>query len=385
MTGKSPPKIGYVISMKSGIHSFVFRELKELANGGLLFVLYPIMLGQGPYMPEANWKVHRFNTFSLARGLVRVLLRNPKSFLVALADAARFGAFLDLAVAIDFSDNMDNEGITRVHCHFGDHKLFVGYFCGILLGLPVSVTIHAYELYNNPNPRFFRRILSRVDEVITVSDFNRKVLEAKYRVRNDNIHVIRLFTDKGLDEDISYSLGDPFTVLTVSRFVEKKGHRTLFQAVARLKDKNLRLQVVGGGPLSLKPLARRMNIESKVVFLGKVSDDELRRLYRECDVFCLPSETPDSGDREGIPVALMEAMAYGKPVIATRHAGIPELVQEILIDERNSEALAEGIVDLMKDEDLRRRLGQRNRDIIREKYSSKNVNALLEIFRRDRA
>ncbi|MFQ5910020.1 MAG: glycosyltransferase family 4 protein, partial [Thermoplasmata archaeon] len=354
----------------------------ELERHGLPFLLYPTKVGKGPYVPHSQWKIHRFGPGTLAIGFAKSLFRRPRSLLRALAEAARFRAWVDVALALDFSNHMEEEGITRIHCHFGDHKLFIGYFSGQMLDVPVSVTIHAYELYNNPNPRLFKHVLDRISDVITISDYNKRVLEQEYGVPPEKVHVIRLFTDKGLEEEPVRPRSGPFTILIVSRFVEKKGHRTLFEAVARLRDRDVRLQVVGGGPLDLKSMVSGIGIQDKVEFLGKVPDDALKELYQGCDVFCMPSETTDYGDKEGIPVVLMEAMAYGKPVIATRHAGIPEIVEEILIDEGDDEALAENIKSLMNHRELGARLGENNRRIIREKYSSENVNALLGIFRR---
>jgi len=127
-------------------------------------------------------------------------------------------------------------------------------------------------------------------------------------------------------------------------------------------------------------LAKSLGIEDKVTIFGEVSDDFLKVLYDSCDIFCLPSKTTRKGEKEGIPVALMEAMSYGKPVISTRHAGIPELVEEILVEENNVDELAKAIELLVDNPDLRRKLGERNRKIIEEKYSKKNVTKLRNIF-----
>ena len=97
-------------------------------------------------------------------------------------------------------------------------------------------------------------------------------------------------------------------------------------------------------------------------------------------MFCLPSETTASGDREGIPVSLMEAMAYGLPVIATRHAGIPELVSEILVDEGDAEALARGIEKLGRYSALRETLGRRNRELAALRFSRDNVLQLKTLL-----
>jgi colanic acid/amylovoran biosynthesis glycosyltransferase len=121
--------------------------------------------------------------------------------------------------------------------------------------------------------------------------------------------------------------------------------------------------------------------------LGRQSGVVLEIIYSACDIFCLPSYTeyyPDGmpAEREGIPVALMEAMAWGKPVISTKHAGIPELVEEILVEEKNVQELKSAICYLLDNPDKWKEMGKRNRAIIAEKYSKDNVRILAEIFRR---
>ena len=108
-------------------------------------------------------------------------------------------------------------------------------------------------------------------------------------------------------------------------------------------------------------LKRRFNgyeLDEKVEVLGRQGGVILDIIYSACDIFCLPSFTEYYSDgkpreREGIPVALMEAMAWGKPVITTRHAGIPELVDEILVEERNVKQLKEAIEYLLDNPEKR--------------------------------
>jgi glycosyltransferase involved in cell wall biosynthesis len=113
-----------------------------------------------------------------------------------------------------------------------------------------------------------------------------------------------------------------------------------------------------------------------------VSDDVLRILYSSCDVFCLPSQFGLDGVGEGLPVALMEAMAHGKPVISTTHTAIPELVPDILVPERDAPALANAIATLADNPQVRREMGRRNRDIIARDFSNRNVESLLRALQR---
>ena len=114
--------------------------------------------------------------------------------------------------------------------------------------------------------------------------------------------------------------------------------------------------------------------------LGLVSDAQLEEAYRKASIFCLPSERSETGDQEGIPVVLMEAMAHGLPVVATRHAGIPELVEETLVDEGDADALAKALLRLGEQPGLSAEQGRRNLEIIKARFSSRNVFQLKRLF-----
>lgn len=130
-------------------------------------------------------------------------------------------------------------------------------------------------------------------------------------------------------------------VLSVGNLVELKGHHLAIEAVAAMPD--AKLVVIGSGPEErrLRALAVNLGAEARVQFVGVVPQEELRRYYSAADVLVLASS------REGWPNVLLEAMACGTPVVATRVWGIPDIVSApeagVLIDERNASALREGI------------------------------------------
>ena len=306
-------------------------------------------------------------------------MADSRTYLTVLFEALRRGAVIDFLLAAFVSMKVRQEGLRLIHCHFGDHKFFVGYFSGRLTGRPVSVTIHAYELYNNPNPRLFRKAIKLVKGIVTVAEYNRDILRT-YGVASGKIHVVPMFADLPKVSGSGQVTEGKIRVLMVARFVEKKGHRTLLEALSRLPEE-YEAWLVGSGSVDVASLADSLGVAHRVKILGRLSDADLQAAYRGATMFCLPSETTASGDREGIPVSLMEAMAYGLPVIATRHAGIPELVAEILVEEGDAEALARGIEKLGRNPTLREALGRRNREFAASRFSRENVlrlKALLE-------
>lgn len=175
----------------------------------------------------------------------------------------------------------------------------------------------------------------------------------------------------------------PLRVLTVGRLVPVKGMPLLVDAVAALVHRGfpVALTVVGAGPL-LEPLredVRARGLDDVVRLLGPVSQDELPALYREADVFCLPSFN------EGIPVVLMEAMATGLPVVTTAITGIPELVVHhrtgLLVTPGRADLLAAALAELARDPALSRRLGEQARvAVLRDHDSDTNAQELLDLL-----
>jgi colanic acid/amylovoran biosynthesis glycosyltransferase len=150
------------------------------------------------------------------------------------------------------------------------------------------------------------------------------------------------------------------------------------------------LWVVGGtaysdNSLDLHQMIEDLDLHDKVHLLGRKSGIDLDMVFKGCDIFCLPSitEVYEDGkprEREGIPVALMEAMAWGKPVISTRHAGIPELVEEILIDENDVSGLINALDHLLDHPEKWEEMGRKNREIIDARYRKENVSQLVDLL-----
>jgi len=125
---------------------------------------------------------------------------------------------------------------------------------------------------------------------------------------------------------------------------------------------------VGDGPLrdAAAALAASLGVGDRVTFSGALTTQQVRDQMRGASVFLQHSLTPPSGDMEGWPVAVAEAMACGLPVVATRHAAIPEQVEEgvtgYLVDEGDTEAMARAMIALAQSPELRQRLGAASRD-----------------------
>ena len=158
-------------------------------------------------------------------------------------------------------------------------------------------------------------------------------------------------------------------ILFVGRLTTRKGIDILLKALPQLiKEKEAKLIIVGSGNQKYyRGLAQSLGVSDNTIFLGHVPDDTLRLLFSTCDLFVLPSRL------EGLGIVILEAMAAGKPVVATNVGGIPELIESgqngILIESNNEDELSSAIIHIASDESLAKTIGGNNVRKVRECYS----------------
>lgn len=209
-----------------------------------------------------------------------------------------------------------------------------------------------------------RRALHSADAVIVVSEAMRERL-VKGGIDSARLHVIPYGVDVP-DTPRSRPQGRAVTCLAVGRMVPKKGPLYLLESFARAARKapQLRLELVGDGELlaSVRRFVSQHDLGDRVTLHGSLPHAAVRLLMLEADVFLQHSlEDPETGDAEGLPVAILEAMASALPVVATRHEGIREAIPDetvgLLVAERDTEGMAARIVELAADSQARARIG----------------------------
>jgi glycosyltransferase involved in cell wall biosynthesis len=181
--------------------------------------------------------------------------------------------------------------------------------------------------------------------------------------------------------------GQDFDILFVGRLVERKGVQYLLEAIRLLDDLPVRLRVVGDGPMrgALFRRAQELGISDRVEFAGLVSNVELADRFRHCDVFVLPAVVDRKGDVEGLGVVLIEALSYGKPVIASAAGGIVDVVRDgetgLLVPPGDAEALAAALRQVADSPDAARTLGEAGRLHVEREFSwTAIINRLMGVY-----
>ena len=365
--------------MSSGLESFVKRELEALADRGYTLRLFATKYSPSPgFEPRADIPFQVPSSVGVISGIVYWSLRKPSLLLKLLREAFRLNGSVELLLALSWAKTLLHERVEGIHCAFGDRKYFVGYFLHRLTGLPLTVAIHAHEIYAQPNEPLFRHALDFTSGIVTISAKNARLLGEKYAIDARNIELIRLT----IDLDFWHRRNDIINVLTVARFTPRKGWHELIAAAQQL-DARFRFYAVGFGELDIDNLAQAAGVGDRFTVFPKLQPKHLRLLMQACNIFCLPSKpTADEGS-EGIPVVLMEAMAMGMPVVTTDDGSIRELVEYEIVPSADAKALAQALRKTAQQIAWQPTPEQsENRARVCDMHSAENLNQLDAFFRR---
>lgn len=282
-----------------------------------------------------------------------------------------------------------------VHAHFGPNGLVgamlrdTGALCGKLV-----TTFYGYDLtlyLRQARGRSYRFLFRTGDLFIALSETMRRQL-IELGCPDERIVVHRLGVDRAKfhRSGLHDATGERIHIVTVARLVAKKGIAYALDAVARLAQAGnaVRYTIVGDGPLRSWIAARveQLGLGEAVSLLGWRTQDDVVDLLSRADILLAPSITDDEGDQEGTPVAVLEAMAAGLPVVATCHAAIPEMITDsvsgLLVPERDVEALAAALVTLIQQPETRARMGLAGRSEAARRHDLATQNdGLVSIYR----
>ncbi len=256
---------------------------------------------------------------------------------------------------------------------------------------PSLVSFHGADVLVDMQKPAYRRateeMLSLVRRVLVRSDSLRQAVidlgcaPEKIEIQRAGIPLADFpFRERGIPGDGRWRL------LQAGRLIEKKGLKTTLRAFARFQKEfpAARLTIAGEGPQleELQSLARELQIDGAVDFVGFVSQEELRELLYSSHIFLHPSETGRDGNQEGVPNSMLEAMASGLPVFATRHGGIPEVVENnvsgILANERDHRTLGDALIETAKSPDRLRAMGHVASESVAKNFNQTEQARLLE-------
>jgi glycosyltransferase involved in cell wall biosynthesis len=393
--------IGYVLSRFPALSTtFVLNELLELEARGLAVHLFSMtpptdtlvhedlrrLKARLSYVPGIGKLGRLLSAHAELRRESRAAYGATLREVAGRGDPRRFWRFLQAGYIAAAARRL---GLAHLHAHFANHPTTTAMLASSLSGIPFSFTAHAVDLYkDNVSRDDLARKAAAARFVVTVSRYNLEFLESLAPGVRDKLVLARCGID--LDRFAPRPLPpQPSRLLCVARLVIKKGVGTLIEACRLLRDRGVALEceIVGEGPLrrKLEAQVREAGLGDRVRFSGPATQLAVRERYAAAHFFVLPCIIAPDGDRDGLPIAILEALACGLPVISTPVAGIPEVLRHganaLLVPPGDPPALAEAVARLLSDPLLYHRLAANARVSVEPRFERRHaIAALLSRF-----
>jgi glycosyltransferase involved in cell wall biosynthesis len=399
-------RLAYVVSRYPFVsHVFILREVLALRQAGVHVETFTIRRpGPGNVLSAADREAAATTRvivpprpLELVAAHAEAFVRAPMRYLSTLALAVRLrgrGARSLLWQVFYFGEAAlmwracRRAGIRHMHAHHANVASDVALLASRLggAGWSWSFTMHGSTEFFDVHQHRLRQKVELARFVVCVSHHGRSQLMGLVDPPHwDKLRVVRCGVDVTAFAPPAGGRAEaPFEVLTVGRVDPIKGQPLLLEALAELRRRGLdaRLTFVGDGDglAELQALAARLGVEDRAGFPGAVGQDEIRAYYRRASAFALPSFA------EGLPVVLVEAMACGLPVVASRITGIPELVEEgvagLLVTPGRAGELADALAALAADPERRAAMGRAGRAKIESEFDiERTTGELLDVFR----
>lgn len=281
-----------------------------------------------------------------------------------------------------------------IHAHFGPNGAMAVELIelGLLHG-PVVTTFHGYDLTSyveSRNETVYARLFRYGARMLPVSDlWASRLLELGCDPEKVIVHRMGIDLKRFTHRKRRLPADRELILLSVARLVEKKGLSYAIRAVGLLRENGIRFRyaIVGDGAMraELECLVDELDLGTSVFLIGEMGSNDVTEQLDRADILLAPSVTARSGDKEGIPVVIMEALACGLPVVATNHSGIPEIVEDgrhgLLVPERDAVALASAIQQLAESPELYDRISTPGRARVETEYNNEVLgDQLMRIY-----
>lgn len=394
-------KIGYIVRKFPVLsQTFILNEMLELEAQGVDLHIFSIEKSNTPryhknlhklratvtYLPDLlEWKTLLNHRKKIAR-LFPQGFRKALGYTIKQCNAS-FGFRLLQACSLAYT--AQKMGITHFHAHFATRATTVAFLTSMIMNIPYSLTAHAVDIFSDRvSPKALQKKLSSAAFVITVSEYNKRFLSQNFATPHTTIHRVYNGIDLSLFNPKPNSSSDPFTFLCVARLVEKKGHDTLLEACRILKERHVPFQckLIGAGPLQ-KEIEKKIDqgkLHDMVQLLGPQTQEEVLRHFHESHCYVLTCKTGSNGDQDGLPVAMVEALACGIPVITTPMTGNPEVIRNeyngLLVPFEEPSAVAAAMEKMVRQRSFYDALCKNTRESVEQQFDIRQTTAQLSQY-----
>lgn len=381
--------------------TFIMDEMLALKQSGIKIIIIPRnpprnvfnkkaknILSNTIWLPLVNLRmvIYLFYSFLKNKRLRQIcfkIIKHSRNFFILIKN------LLIMPKANFIAQWIKNSNVDHIHAHWGSTTSTMSYVISELTKIPWSFTLHRWDI-SEDNILKLKCSSAKFTRCIS-QDGKFEVIKLIGSQLKDKIQTIYMGVQIPKIGVVSRKRNSKFTIICPANLRRKKGHYHLIEACKIILDEEIKTfhcLIIGDGPLKtvISDQIRKLNLFHYIKMLDRIPHEDLMHMYErgDIDTVILPSIIDEKGEREGIPVALMEAMSYGIPVISTNTGGIPELISEdagILVEQKNPYALAQAIKLLMHNPKIAKKIGSRGYYVVKKRFNLKKLtHELIDVF-----
>jgi colanic acid/amylovoran biosynthesis glycosyltransferase len=401
----SLPKMAYILLwFPKPSETFIFREVVNLWKMGLpikVFTLYGELKKQlSPEMWSVSDQVERLGIPYLKhapRDIIYWWKRDPKTvaWLLRTIPVRRWRSLevggeniWSFFCGFSLARRFEEEGIDHIHAPWANGPATAAWVASKLTGIPFSFTGRASDIYP-PDGALEEKIR---DSLFVTSDNMTNIGYLEGLADGDTKKIYGIYNGIPLErhEEAPVPMTPPYQLLALGRFDRIKAFDVLLYACKILKDSGLRfhLTLAGDGPRKIifKHLTRKLGLVDLVSFPGFIPYNKVSNVFCSADVFVMSSAVHSTGERDGLPTVIMEALMHRLPVVATDVCGIHEVIQDgitgLLVPEKNTVALANAVMKMVADRKSALEMAERGRSLVLQEFDQeRNAGKILDLYR----
>jgi len=390
------PTVAYISQLLPNLtETFVYREIFALQARKFKVVPLSIHAPQIDQLPDEAKDLARQTTYAFPLNRRRFLsahayflLTRPHKYLRTLlfvmtrpeqSSAVRRRTLYHFAEAVYLATHAQREGVDHIHAHFSVNAATIALVMSRLLDISFSFTVH-----NNifTDRLILKEKLRETKFVAVISDYSRNFLRDYLPDEPQLVnkyHIVHCGVSLEQFKPKHTKTNTRPMIFTVGQLAERKGMPVLVEACRILHERGCLFEclIAGDGAqrVELERLVETYQLQDVVKLLGVVFQEKLPDYLHQTDIFAMACVTAENGDKDGIPVALMEAMAMEIPVVSTYVSGIPELIDHeqngFLVTEKDASSFADALQKLLENRALRDEFGKHGRKKIKREF---NIN-----------
>jgi colanic acid/amylovoran biosynthesis glycosyltransferase len=400
------PKTAYVLLwFPLSSETFIFREVQSLRRLGLHILVYSLygkkLKNCSPEMLDFSYGVRRMGLYAVPLMLRDIFYWNRRvpGCLVKLAKEIAMRRWCNIEITGEswwaffagfrLARLLTRDGVAHIHAPWAGGPATAAWVASRLTGIPFSMAGRAGDIY--PPDGALAEKIAESAFVRVNNRANVDYLSLQAPRHADKINLIYNSLTLRENGQAEVAMTPPYKLMAVGRFARTKGFDVLLRACKLLKDQGIafKLTLVGSGfqgPMLLR-LRKSMSLEDCVDMPGFLPHDQLTYMLKSHDMLVVPSVVHATGDRDGIPNVIMEALSHRLPVVATDVCGIPEVIRHgetgLVVCQKDPEALARAILDMASDRERAMSMAAAGCALVKQMFDpQQNASALFELFKR---